>query len=476
MDGRAPTGYHNNGDGTFTDITFEAGLNDTSNTRGGLLWGDYDNDGDLDLYEVNVDSKNRLYRNNGSEKHFLIVKTVGVESNRDGIGARIRMVAGSLSQIREVSGGGGSQVSLSAHFGVGVHTVIDSLIITWPSDSVDVHTNVAVDQRILAIEGATIVRESPLYISIIQNSVLTKFIDIYISSTAELLETPLTQIVVGSGAPDTIPLGTLASQTYKGSYVFTTSGTCSLFVHILNDYGIPKDTIKVFNVQLIEPQSGGMLVSYDEKLQIVVPPGAVTESTYFTCVPLSQQQPSDLIQDKFLGVAYQLGPTKRSFMKDLTIVFYLDDYDLTEEAKNKLGIYKQSGDKWISIESYLNIENYSVSAKVKELGIYRLGYGETEPQASVPKQYELFQNYPNPFNPNTVIKYDLPNPGHVKLTIYNILGQKVITLIDQYQGAGHKVVSWGGKDNRQKEVSSGVYFCRLEVNGYVETRKMILIK
>ena len=468
--------YHNNGNGTFSDVTFEAGLNDTSNTRGGLLWGDYDDDGDLDLYEVNIDSKNRLYRNNGSENHFLMVKTVGVESNRDGIGARLRIVAGSLSQIREVSGGVGSQVCLSAHFGVGTHTKIDSLIITWPSDTVDVHTNLAVDQRILAIEGATIIPESQLNISIIQNSILTKFVDIYISSTAKLLETPLAQMVIGSGAPDTINLDTLTSQTYKGSYIFTASGTCSLFVHILNDCGIPKDTVKVFNVQLIEPQSSGKLVSYDEKLQVAIPSGAVTESTYFTCIPLSEQKPGDLIQGKFLGITYQLGPAKRSFRKDLTIVFRLDDYNLTEEEKSKLGIRKQDGDKWISIESDVNIENNTVSAKVRELGSYRLAYGATDPQVSLPKQYELFQNYPNPFNPNTVVKYDLQNAGHVRLTIYNILGQKVITLVDQYQDQGHKAINWDGKDNRQKEVSSGVYFYRIEVNGYVETRKMILIK
>lgn len=468
--------YHNKGDGTFQDVTFEAGLNDTSNTRGGLLWGDYDNDGDLDLYEVNLDSKNRLYRNNGSDNHFLSVKTVGVVSNRDGIGARIKVVAGSLSQIREVNGGVGSQIQLPVHCGLGTHSIIDSLIITWPSGIKDVYTNVAVDQHMLAIEGATVIRESPLNISIIQNSVLTKFIDIYISSTWKLQGSPFAQMGMGSEAPDTIKLDILTSQTYKGSYVFGTSGTCSLFVHILNDYGIPKDTVKLFNVKLIEPQSGGKLVSYNGKLQIVVPSEAVADSTYFTCIPVSEDKPSDLVQDKFLGVAYQLGPAKRNFRKDLTIVFKLDDYNLTEEEKNKLCVYKQEGDDWMRVESYMKIEDNTVSAKVKELGVYRLGSGEAEPQASLPKRYALFQNFPNPFNPHTVIKYDLPNPGQVKLTIYNVLGQKVITLVDQYQDPDHKAISWDGKDNRQKEVSSGVYFYRIEVNGYAETKKMILIK
>ncbi len=97
-------------------------------------------------------------------------------------------------------------------------------------------------------------------------------------------------------------------------------------------------------------------------------------------------------------------------------------------------------------------------------------------EVSLPKTFSLSQNYPNPFNPTTVIKYALPKDCHAKLTIYNILGQRVITLVDGPQAAGYKVVQWDSKSQSGNEVASGIYFYRLEAGDFVETKKMILLR
>lgn len=94
----------------------------------------------------------------------------------------------------------------------------------------------------------------------------------------------------------------------------------------------------------------------------------------------------------------------------------------------------------------------------------------------MPNSYSLAQNYPNPFNPSTVISYSLPAPSHVNLSIYNILGQKVVTLIDSHQSAGHHSISWNGRNESSKPVSSGVYFYRVEAGSFTQSRKMILLK
>lgn len=94
----------------------------------------------------------------------------------------------------------------------------------------------------------------------------------------------------------------------------------------------------------------------------------------------------------------------------------------------------------------------------------------------IPKEYALFQNYPNPFNPQTSIQYDLPKETEVKLTIYNILGQKVKTLVDERQKAGHKQILWDGRNDKGKEVSSGIYFYLLKTPEFKNTKKMMLIK
>jgi hypothetical protein len=93
-----------------------------------------------------------------------------------------------------------------------------------------------------------------------------------------------------------------------------------------------------------------------------------------------------------------------------------------------------------------------------------------------PKTFVLFQNYPNPFNPQTIIEYVLPKNTYVRLTLYNILGQKVKTLIDEYQSAGHRTKLWDGRDDKGNEVASGIYFYRLDAGGFTQVKKMLLLK
>ena len=90
---------------------------------------------------------------------------------------------------------------------------------------------------------------------------------------------------------------------------------------------------------------------------------------------------------------------------------------------------------------------------------------------SYPKAYSLSQNYPNPFNPSTTIAYSIKKPGHVRISVYNILGGKVAELIDEFKAEGSYNVNWNAQD-----VASGVYYYRLEFDGQAITRKMNLIK
>ena len=100
---------------------------------------------------------------------------------------------------------------------------------------------------------------------------------------------------------------------------------------------------------------------------------------------------------------------------------------------------------------------------------------ESEPQ-NVPVSFSLSQNYPNPFNPTTEIAYSLPKAGHVNLTVYNVTGQKVRTLVDARVAAGSHKVTFDGRDDYGRELSTGVYIYRLEANGKVLQKKMTLIK
>lgn len=95
----------------------------------------------------------------------------------------------------------------------------------------------------------------------------------------------------------------------------------------------------------------------------------------------------------------------------------------------------------------------------------------------IPKAFELYQNYPNPFNPGTWIKFNLTNNAKVTLSIYNLLGQHIITLIsDEEIPAGENSIYWDGRDQNGKPVSSGVYIYRLKVGNEIKSKSMVLIR
>lgn len=97
-------------------------------------------------------------------------------------------------------------------------------------------------------------------------------------------------------------------------------------------------------------------------------------------------------------------------------------------------------------------------------------------ETNLPTQYRLAQNYPNPFNPTTVIEFSLPSAGDVKLDVFNILGQRVTTLVDQFLPAGVHQVTFNGKTNSGRPLASGVYFYRLTAGDFTESHKMVLVK
>lgn len=96
---------------------------------------------------------------------------------------------------------------------------------------------------------------------------------------------------------------------------------------------------------------------------------------------------------------------------------------------------------------------------------------------SVPREFSLSQNYPNPFNPTTTINFSLPERVRVELKIYDLLGREVATLIDGDEiGAGTHRVQWNGRNRFGETVSTGVYFYRIVAGGFVQTKKMVLVK
>ncbi len=146
--------WNNDGTGVFTrDVTSAEGIPIDDTRQGQFV--DYDNDGFLDLYTGGQSSKKHLIHNEGNSNHWVGIKLQGVTNNTAGIGARIKVVSGSLSQIRDIQASAGhmSNGYVRGQFGLGTNTTIDSVVVLWPNGVRDVDTSVEIDQYHLFIEG-----------------------------------------------------------------------------------------------------------------------------------------------------------------------------------------------------------------------------------------------------------------------------------------------------------------------------------
>ena len=130
--------------------------------------------------------------------------------------------------------------------------------------------------------------------------------------------------------------------------------------------------------------------------------------------------------------------------------------------------------------SYTNTELQTAGTDGKPVGALHW-WSESGPlnvarNNNVAEKFELSQNYPNPFNPTTNISYKISKPGMVKLTVYNLLGEKVRTLVNENKTAGNYNVIWNAMDDAGHRVSSGIYFYKLQSGSRTDIKKMMLLK
>jgi hypothetical protein len=133
---------------------------------------------------------------------------------------------------------------------------------------------------------------------------------------------------------------------------------------------------------------------------------------------------------------------------------------------------------WVDITTSLDVFTHVICGKTDHFSPFAFGAGSvTGVGGGTPRAFALHANVPNPFNPITTIHYDVPAPGaDVTISIYDVSGRLIRSLVKEHRGAGTWSAQWNGENDRGQGVASGVYFYRMRAGEFVETKKMMLLK
>ncbi len=151
--------------------------------------------------------------------------------------------------------------------------------------------------------------------------------------------------------------------------------------------------------------------------------------------------------------------------EDLGLFFVTDTGELDESGIDNVVVDPEAG------VVTGDVEHFSDIAVAPKSAVPTLVEDDT-----IPEGFALSQNYPNPFNPETIIPYRITETSNVKITIYNVVGQHVKTLVNEFKPSGSYSVTWDGTDEAGRHLNSGLYFYRIQAGNSTQTRKLMLMK
>ncbi len=514
--------FINDGSGMFTDGTAQAMGESAEDNYIPVAFWDYDLDGHLDGQGYRA-----FFHNKGNTNHSLRVELVGIQSNRNGIGARLFATAGEVRQMREILGGRGfNQDEMVAHFGLGQGTKVDRLEIRWPSGQVDVLTDLPTDQKIRVFEGRegyqtvqpAIWKVDPPGVVVIGT---TADFDLAIRPTLFEPGATITRVSADLselGGAAEVPLVAAGDGTYHLSApALTTAGpnrmshisvqidqTTSLGPHWTQmsrsvamlpaeDQVVYGDTLdgqwRVETADKVEFDLEGRAVVFSGQAALAL------KTPFFWKVQFLPAEPVDPLGYKALRFAFHPGdatvPRDRSFraiINDEPIILMgrgqiLESARIDMEVKDwqvveiPLGSLK-AREPIASLSFQGNLEGtfYLDDVRLVVATPSPVTVVEEERTTPMPQSFSLSQNFPNPFNSETVIRFALPEGGEVELAVYNLAGQQVVKLVEGVREAGSYAVRWDGRDGDGRELASGVYLYRLRAGKKLETRKLVLVR
>ncbi len=328
-----------------------------------------------------------------------------------------------------------------------------------------------------------------LIVGFFQNPIFSEQIDVFVASPSKLNKNNLSgTLTQGSTVKNLIfqPVPNSNDKVFVDNNVtLTSSGTIEIRVRSTTKYGfIYSDTAYTFNVQFLQSVNGGYIASTDGKMEIEFGRNTLKSDIYVIAFAgnsnITNSEIENLLQTKFSSI-YTLSPVGYELNKPAILKIYIDPAVISSISPGDLTIAYWDGARWVGLNSVVSSSGGFITAEIYKLGQFVVTRKSEvtaveQPTVEIPQKFELYQNYPNPFNPSTSIMFDLPSDEFVTLKIYNIIGQEVRTLVNEFKNAGRYTITWDGKDNTGKLVPSGIYFYRITAGNFSKTLKMVLTK
>jgi C1A family cysteine protease len=221
-----------------------------------------------------------------------------------------------------------------------------------------------------------------------------------------------------------------------------------------------------YTVTVYDGFSGGQLAG-----ELATRSGFI-EYTGFHTIDLDQPVPLTQDDDFCIHLELSTGGQPYDCTSDVPVLLGASYKTIVESASQPGQSYYRDGGEWLDLYDADSTANFCIKGLTTASATGVLDEGP----AGLPEAYALYQNVPNPFNAGTEIRYRLPHEEQVSLRIYNTLGQEVRVLADGVLPAGDHAVSWDGRNGSGIPAASGLYFCRLQADGFSEAIKMVLLR
>jgi len=465
--------WRNNGNGTFTDVTYTSGLGGSLRPTRHSTFFDYDNDGDADIYENNYAEANILWKNNG-DGTFTDATDEASAAGEDLHYPWKSFVSGAADLDNDgwddlvVFLRGLDDASFGSPYPERAHAMF--------LNTMGVFTNIA---------ASTVINDH----FVVTDGVMG-------CTVADVSGDGLPDIYIGNGGPSqgvadqffvSVPGSSTPTYTDNSSmidfpassppgfpprpYPYRTHGTS--VVDVDND-GKPE-------LAVVE---GGIAHSEDAEPNRLFKIQTATPNSWLKVRPVGD---GTVIAKDAVGARVRVDVTNAagaswSVYRTLFAGSFFS-------AQSGFALYFGLGDATTVTGVFIRWPNGSRTIMRTEMGIDTSLVVMSTPAdeafvsglnqavgADLPVEFSLRQNYPNPFNPSTTISYSLPIATLVRLRIFDLLGREVATLVDETESAGYRSVVWDGTDDSGRKVTSGMYACRLEAGSFSAIQKMILTK